>query len=170
MKLDRIIQTGILAMLCAFVGVLYLSLHDNVVKAGDRAPEFTIKADNGQTVTAKDFGGKLLILNFWATWCAPCINEVPSLNQLQRALGPDGVVVFGVSEDKDAQAYKDFLAKFGVSFLTVRDPSQSIKQKYGTLQIPETYLINRDGKVVEKVVSDADWSSERMIEHVKSLL
>ena len=70
--------------------VLYLSLHDNVVKAGDRAPDFSIQADNGKTITAHDFGGKLLILNFWATWCPPCVDEVPSLNQLQRALGPQG--------------------------------------------------------------------------------
>lgn len=170
MKLDRIIETGIGVLLCTFIGVLYLSLHDNVVKAGDRAPDFSIKADNGQTVTARDFGGKLLILNFWATWCPPCITEMPSLNKLEQTLGRDGVVVFGISEDKDPQAYKDFLAKFQVSFLTVRDPTLAIKQEYGTIQIPETYLISRDGKVVEKVVSDVDWSSERMIEHVKSLL
>src|SRR5947199_10161430 len=111
MKVNRVLEAGILAMLVAFVGVLYLSLHDNVVKAGDRAPEFSIKADNGQTISARDFGGKLLILNFWATWCPPCINEVPSLGQLQRALGPRGGVLFGVSGDEDAQAYKDFLAK-----------------------------------------------------------
>jgi hypothetical protein len=70
MKVDRILQAGILAMLCAFVGVLYLSLHDNVVKAGDKAPDFSITADNGRTVTARQFGGKLLILNFWAALCA----------------------------------------------------------------------------------------------------
>src|ERR1700750_2751442 len=114
MKVDRILETGILALLCAFVGVLYMSLHDNVVKAGDKAPSFSIKADNGRTVTARDFGGKLLILNFWATWCPPCVQEVPSLNQLQRQLGPKGLVVLGVSEDKDPQAYKDFLARFRV--------------------------------------------------------
>ena len=170
MKVDRIIEGGILAMLCAFVGVLYLSLHDNVVKAGDHAPNFSITADNGKTVTVKDFGGKLLILNFWASWCEPCVSEVPSLNQLARQLGPNGVVVLGVSEDKDPKAYQDFLTRFRVSFLTARDPSQDTKLKYGTHLIPETYLINRDGKVVEKVVSETDWSSDRMIEHVKSLL
>src|ERR1700733_8001262 len=110
MKVDRILQAGILAMLFAFVGVLYLSLHDNVVKAGDTAPGFSIKADNGRIITARDFGGKLLVLKFWATWCEPCIAEVPSLNQLQRALGPQGVVVVGVSQDEDPKAYKNFLA------------------------------------------------------------
>jgi cytochrome c biogenesis protein CcmG, thiol:disulfide interchange protein DsbE len=170
MKLDRIIQAGIAVMLCAFVGALYLSLHDNVVKAGDKAPDFSIRADNGKTITARDFGGKLLLLNFWATWCPPCISEVPALNQLQRVLGPDGVVILGVSEDEDPKAYQSFLERFHVSYLTARQPGKDIRNKYGTAQIPETYLIDRNGKVVEKVVSDADWSSERMIEHVKSLL
>src|ERR1019366_7026953 len=98
------------------------------------------------------------------------VAEVPSLNQLAKELGPDGVVVLGVSEDKDPQAYKDFLNRFRVSFLTAREPSQDVKLKYGTHLIPETYLINRNGKVVEKVVSETDWASPRMIEHVKSLL
>jgi cytochrome c biogenesis protein CcmG/thiol:disulfide interchange protein DsbE len=170
MKIDRIIEGGILAMLCAFVGVLYLSLHDNVVKVGDKAPQFTVKADNGKSVTVRDFGGKLLIVNFWATWCPPCINEVPSLNELQTALGPKGLVVLGISEDEDAQAYTDFLAKFRVSYLTVRDPSKDTKSKYGTIQIPESYLIDRNGRVVEKIVSETNWSSEQMIQHVQSLL
>ncbi|MGA2712467.1 MAG: TlpA disulfide reductase family protein [Bryobacteraceae bacterium] len=170
MKVDRILEAGIFVMLLAFVGTLYLSLHDNVVKVGDRAPDFSIQADNGKTITARDFGGKLLILNFWATWCPPCVDEVPSLNQLESALGPQGVVVLGVSEDESPQAYRDFLARFHVSYLTARQPTKDIRLKYGTLQIPETYLIDRNGKVVEKVVSEVDWSSDRMIQHVKSLL
>lgn len=170
MKVDRILEAGIVLMLFAFVGTLYLSLHDNVVKAGDRAPDFSIQADNGKTITPHDFGGKLLILNFWATWCPPCVDEVPSLNQLEAALGSQGVVVLGVSEDENPQAYKDFLDRFHVSYLTARQPTKDIRLKYGTLQIPETYLINQNGKVVEKVVSEVDWSSDRMIQHVKSLL
>ena len=152
MKVDRILQGGICVMLFAFVAVLYLSLHDNVVKAGDRAPDFSIKADNGRTITARDFGGKLLILNFWATWCEPCVDEVPSLEQLKRDLGPKGLVVLGVSEDTDAQAYRNFLSRFNVSYLTARDPDKVIKPKYGTIQIPESYLIDQNGKVVEKIV------------------
>jgi cytochrome c biogenesis protein CcmG/thiol:disulfide interchange protein DsbE len=170
MKVDRIIQTGIVAMLFAFVGVLYLSLHDNVVKAGDRAPDFSIKAENGKTISARDFGGKLLILNFWATWCEPCVQEVPSLDLLQRQLASKGLVVLGVSEDKDPQAYQEFLNRFHVSYMTARDPSVVIKPKYGTVQIPESYLIDSNGKVVEKIVGEANWSSAQMVDHVQSLL
>ncbi len=170
MKADRILQTSILVMLLAFVGVLYLSLHDNVVKAGDSAPDFSIRAENGKTVTAREFGGKLLLLNFWATWCQPCVQEIPSLDALQKELGPKGLVVLGVSVDKDQKAYTEFIKRFGISFLTARDPEQVINGKYGTLQYPESYLIDRSGKVVEKIVGQENWSAGQMVKHVKSLL
>jgi peroxiredoxin len=170
MKVDRILEAGVVAMLCVFVGVLYMSLHDNVVSVGDRAPDFSIKADNGQTLTARDFGGKLLIVNFWASWCPPCVEEGPSLGKLANILGPKGLVVLGISEDADQQAYQDFINRFGISFPTARDPSQDIKHRYGTLQIPESYFIDRNGRVVEKIVSAVDWSSEQMVQHVQSLL
>src|ERR1700758_5024769 len=124
MKTDRIIEAGLAVTFLAFFGAVYFALHDNVVKVGDKAPEFSIKADNGQTITARDFGGKLLILNFWATWCPPCVDEVPSLNQLQAALKSQGVVVLGVSEDESPQAYQTFLDRFHVSYLTARQPSK----------------------------------------------
>ena len=107
-----------------------------------RRPISASRPITARPITARDFGGKLLVLNFWATWCQPCVQEVPSLNQLQRALGPKGVVVLGVSEDKDPKAYQDFLARFHVSYLTARRPGKDIKPKYGTVQIPETYLID----------------------------
>jgi peroxiredoxin len=170
MKTDRIIEAGLAVTFLAFCGALYFSLHDNVVKVGDRAPEFSIKADNGKTITAKDFGGKLLILNFWASWCEPCVQEVPSLETLSTVLGPRGLVVLGVSQDKDPKAYQQFLDRFHVNFLTARDPGADIQTKYGTIQIPESYLIDTNGKVVEKIVSSTNWSSQQMIEHVQSLL
>jgi peroxiredoxin len=170
MKAERILQSAIVVMMAAFVGVLYLSLHDNVVKAGDRAPEFSIRTEKGKTITAREFGGKLLLLNFWATWCQPCVQEIPSLDRLSRDLAPKGLVVLGVSVDKDEKAYKEFLDRFHVTYLTGRDPDQVINGRYGTLQYPESYLIDTNGKVVEKIVGEANWSTEQMIQHVQSLL
>jgi len=80
------------------------------------------------------------------------------------------VVVLGVSIDKDPKAYKQFLEKYNVSFLTARDPDNTINSKYGTFKIPETYLINRDGKVVGKIINATNWVDDRMISYVKSLL
>ena len=167
---DRLLQAGMVAMLALFCFALYSSLHETVVNAGDKAPDFTVTADSGQTFTVHNFKGRLLLLNFWATWCAPCVEEVPSLNQLARQLGPQGLVVLGVSVDKDPNAYKNFLQHFPVSFQTARDPDEKVNLKYGTIQFPESYLIDRDGKVVEKFISAQNWASPEMIQHVQSLL
>jgi cytochrome c biogenesis protein CcmG, thiol:disulfide interchange protein DsbE len=170
MKVDRIIEAGICAMLAVFVGTLYMSLHENVVKAGDKAPDFTLHADNGRTVTPHDFGGKLLLVNFWASYCVPCVEEMPALNEMSRELGPRGLVVLAVSSDKEESAYKQFLAKNPVSFMTVLDPGKDVQTNYGTILIPESYLIDSKGKVLEKFVSSQAWASPLMIDHVQSLL
>ena len=168
--IDRALQVSIVVLLGAFAWVIYDSIYERIVQPGDRAPEFSITADNGRTITRAEFGGKLLVLNFWASYCVPCIEEVPSLDQFQRELAGQGVVVLGVSIDKNQKAYKDFLDKYNVSFLTARDPDNTINAKYGTFKIPETYLINRDGKVVGKIINATNWVDERMISYVKSLL
>jgi len=168
--IDRALQVSIVVLLGAFAWVIYDSIYERIVQPGDRAPDFSITADNGRTITRAEFGGKLLVLNFWASYCVPCIEEVPSLDQFQRQLADQGVVVLGVSIDKNQKAYKDFLGKYNVSFLTARDPDNTINAKYGTFKIPETYLINRDGKVVGKIINATNWVDDRMISYVKSLL
>ncbi len=170
MKLERIIHTLITLLLAVFVYVIFDSFHERLVVVGDSAPDFSITADNGRTITTSNFGGKLLVLNFWATWCPPCIEELPSLNAFQRQFANSGVVVLGISVDKDVKLYRDFLAKARVSFLTARDPDNKINAEYGTLKFPETYIIDARGKVVRKIISNTDWMSERMLKDVESLL
>ena len=169
-KTERVLQGLIGALLCVFVYVIFISFRDKVVGVGDSAPSFSVTADNGRRLSTTDFGGKLLVLNFWATWCVPCIEELPSLNEFQKRFADAGIVVLGVSIDKDEKAYRAFLAKTGVSFLTARDPDNTINADYGTFKVPETYLIDTRGKVVQKIVGAADWSDEKMTGYVKSLL
>ena len=170
MKLERIIQTLIALLLAVFVYVIFDSFHERIVVVGDAAPDFSITADSGRTITNTNFGGKLLVLNFWATWCPPCIEELPSLNEFQQRYANAGVVVLGISVDTDEKAYRSFLARARVSFLTARDPDKKINAEYGTLKFPETYIIDSSGKVVRKIISNTDWMSERMTKDVESLL
>ncbi|HVY93232.1 MAG TPA: TlpA disulfide reductase family protein [Bryobacteraceae bacterium] len=170
MKVDRILPAALALMMVAFCGALYHSLHETVVNAGDTAPNFSITADSGRTFTARDFGGKLLLLNFWATWCGTCIDEIPALNAMSRELAPKGLVVLGVSVDKDANAYSTFLKRFPLAYQTARDPDEKINLSYGTIQYPESYLIDQNGKVIEKFISEQPWNSPQMIQHVESLL
>ncbi len=169
-RTDRILQVSIGVCLAAFVYVIFLSLHEHIVQVDDTAPDFSITADNGRTITPASFGGKLLVLNFWATWCATCIEELPSLDEFQREFAGSGVVVLGVSVDKDEKAYRRFLERARVSFPTARDPENKINSEYGTFKIPETYIINRDGKVLMKIVSSTNWTDDKMTGYVKSVL
>ena len=169
-KLERVIQTTIALLLCVFVYVIFDSFYERIVVVGDSAPDFSITADNGRTITPSNFGGKLLVLNFWATWCPPCIEELPSLIEFQQRFAKSGVVVLGLSVDKDEKAYREFLSRARVSFLTARDPDNKINADYGTFKFPETYIIDGRGKVLRKIISAQNWMSERVISDVESLL
>jgi thiol-disulfide isomerase/thioredoxin len=119
-------------------------------------------------VSVPNFGGKLLVLNFWASWCPPCVQETPSLSQFAQQFADKGVVVLAVSVDKDEKAYRAFLQRFRPSFLTARD--FKVHEDYGTFMYPETYFINPEGKVIRKIAEAADWSDPQLQQFVSSLL
>lgn len=167
-KIDRLLRASIGLLVVLFVYTIYAAIREHVVFAGDTAPEFTIKTDSGREVSVPNFGGKLLVLNFWASWCPPCVEETPSLSKFAQEYGAKGVVVLGVSVDRDEKAYRAFLQKFKPAFLTVRD--SDIHEDYGTFMYPETYFIDSTGKVVKKLAEPADWMSQGVKEYVNSLL
>jgi peroxiredoxin len=169
-KTERVLRLAIVVLTVVFVFVLAGTLHERIITVGDSAPDFSIKADNGQSVSASSFGGKLLVLNFWATWCPPCVEETPSLSRFAAQLAPSGVVVLGISVDKDEKQYRDFVARYRPAFLTARDPQAKINADFGTFKYPETYVISASGKVLRKFISDQPWDSDKMISDIKSLL
>jgi cytochrome c biogenesis protein CcmG/thiol:disulfide interchange protein DsbE len=169
-KTDRILL-GILAVL--FAGFLYTirnSFEQRIVGKGDSAPGFSVTTDSGKRISRSDFGGKLLILNFWATWCPPCVEELPSLHQFAQQVGDSGVVVLGVSIDKNEQNYKRFLQRNRVAFETARDPEANIAAEYGTFKWPETYVIGKDGKVLQKYIGPVEWTDPKVIASIKEML
>jgi cytochrome c biogenesis protein CcmG/thiol:disulfide interchange protein DsbE len=133
---------------------------------GRMAPEFVV-SDGTQTVDLDKLRGKVVVLNLWATWCAPCIQELPSLMELQREL--PNVVIVGVSSDQDDAVYRQFLERRHVDFMTVRDGSERINALYGTAQIPETYVIDRQGVLRRKFVSAQDWTSPEIVKYLRTL-
>src|SRR4051794_7487494 len=167
-KTDRLLRGGIVLLSAVLVFFIYSGIHERVVVAGDTAPEFTIRADNGRTVSLPNFGGKLLVLNFWATWCPPCVQETPSLSQFAAKYAGKGVVVLGVSVDRDEKAYRAFLQKFSPAFMTARE--SKLHEEYGTFMYPETYIIDSKGKVLQKLAEPADWMDPKVTQFIDSLL
>jgi peroxiredoxin len=169
-KIDQFLKTGIGVLLAVLVFVIYISIHEHIVNVGDSAPDFAVTADNGRKITPSDFGGRLLVLNFWATWCQPCVEELPSLDQFAKDMAPSGVVVLGVSMDTNPKLYSDFLSRTHVSFMTARDPGAKISADYGTFKYPESYIIDSQGKVVQKIIGATNWTDGSMLNAVKSFL
>ena len=169
-RLDRLLLALIAVLAVALVWVVSGTLQPRVVKAGDRAPDFKITTDDGRTVTRTNFGGKVLVLNFWASWCAPCVSEAPSLEAFERQMGPQGVVVLGVSIDTNEKRYRQFLERFHITFPTARDPEANLSASYGTFLIPETYVIDSTGQVREKIISDQNWMAPDFVARVKAML
>jgi peroxiredoxin len=169
-KNERILHILILASIAALGFVIADTLRDKTVKVGDTAPNFSVRTEGGLQLSRDSFGGKVLILNFWATWCPPCIEETPSLNALAKEYGPKGVVVLGVSIDKSEEKYKRFLQRFGIGFPMTRDADHKLADIYGTYQFPETYIIDSNGKVVQKVISNTNWNGPEIKNFLDGLL
>lgn len=169
MSTNSLLRGALVALTLGFVGLIAFSLRDTSAKEGSAAPEFSVKTDGGEQVTAASFGGKVLVLNFWATWCPPCIQEIPSLNAFQKRFAGSGVKVVAISIDKNQRKYQNFLQHVRVSFDTAWDPAADISARYGTFQIPETYII-KNGRVMKKFPEGKDWSSPDVTAYVKALL
>ena len=136
---------------------------------GKPAPDFTVK-DSDRSVTLSQYRGKTVVLNFWATWCPPCIEEMPSLVAMQAQL-KDKVVVLAVSTDESESAYKKFIVERGITptVLTVRDAQQTSNTLYGTFRYPETYVIDSNGVLKRKFIGPVEWTKPEIIEYLTKL-
>ena len=134
---------------------------------GSTAPDFTIK-DSDRTVSLHDLRGKPVVLNFWASYCVPCIKEMPSLVELQQEMGSK-ITVLAVSVDEDQAKYHKFLRDHNINLLTVWDPEKKSSDLYGTVQFPETYIIDAAGRVRRKMWNAVDFANPDVIDYLSKL-
>ena len=133
---------------------------------GEVAPDFTV-SDGTSSVHLADYRGKVVLLNFWWTQCAPCIQEMPGLLDLHHER-PD-LAILAVSIDEDADTYRHFVDRHHVDLITVRDPTESAAQLYHTEGWPETYVISRKGVILRKFVGDPGWSNPEIRAYLQGL-
>jgi thiol-disulfide isomerase/thioredoxin len=133
---------------------------------GSTAPDFTV-TDGPRSVTLSHLRGHIVLLNFWATWCAPCIEEIPSLESLQKQMPQ--IKVLAVSTDRDNDAYNQFMTEHQLGFDNIRDASWHSNLLYGTQMFPETYIIDRNGVVRRRFIGPVDWASPAIMDYLKKL-
>jgi cytochrome c biogenesis protein CcmG/thiol:disulfide interchange protein DsbE len=163
---DRRYKTSLLLAALLLAGCQRGSVPDLV---GRPAPDFTVR-DSDRSVTLSQLRGKTVVLNFWATWCPPCVEEMPSLIAMQTRL-KDKVVVLAVSTDEDEKAYQEFLVKHGLTptLMTVRDGAQTSSALYGTYRYPETFVIDGSGVLRRKFIGPVDWTKPEIVEYLSRL-
>ncbi|MDH4043436.1 MAG: TlpA family protein disulfide reductase [Gemmatimonadota bacterium] len=129
------------------------------IEPGTRAPDYEVLSVTGDdTVRVSDFRGEVVLLNVWATWCGPCEQEMPSMERLQREMGPQGLRVVAISVDQgDVKDVREWVAERNLSFTVLHDPSGRIQQVYQTTGVPESFVLDRRGVIVKKIIGATEW-------------
>jgi peroxiredoxin len=148
------------------------AIHPGTVAAGKMAANFNLKDLKGDPVSLSGLRGKVVFLNVWATWCAPCIEEMPSIESLYKEFRNDkDFVVLAVSQDIDgSKMVTPFVEKNGLQFTVLLDPANDVGEAYGVNGIPETFIIGRDGRIVAHHVGPYDWSNRDIRDALQELI
>lgn len=142
-----------------------------VADLGDLAPDFTLSDLSGKTFTLADLRGKVVLVNFWATWCPPCRAEMPSMEKLNRLLEGEEFVMLAVNvEANGRQTVPQFLEKSPHSFPVLLDEEGVVQKKYGVYKFPETFVVRKDGIIDDKVIGAIDWAHPETVAYFKDLL
>lgn len=140
-------------------------------RLGKPVADFSLPNLQGETVSLSSLKGKVVFLNVWATWCQPCIEEMPAIQSLHDQLQPRGLEVLTVSIDPlGSQIVTPFVKKYGLSFPVLLDMKSHIQKLYGTAGVPESFIIDKNGRLVEKVVGPRDWSHPKILTMFQRLL
>ena len=135
-------------------------------QTGQPAPDFTV-SDGAATVHLASYRGRVVLLNFWASWCGPCMEEIPSLLELHHQ--QPGLAIVAISIDEDPEAYNRALVRHRMDLITVRDPGQKAARLYHSTMWPESYVIDRQGVIRRKFIGAQDWSSPEIRAYLKGL-
>jgi cytochrome c biogenesis protein CcmG, thiol:disulfide interchange protein DsbE len=172
--LKRKLTTGLVLLFIAGLLILFArpDYRQGEPSIRGRTPKDFAMTLDGKPTRLSDLRGKVVLLNFWATWCPPCVEEAPSLNALQQRIAPLGGTVLGVNVgiNDEQDAYEKFLADYRIAFPTFRDSTLKLAASYGTIAYPETYVIDRKGRLDRKIVGPQDWTSREMMTYLDSLL
>jgi peroxiredoxin len=154
--------------------VLGLKLSPDIfpVEVGTRAPAFrALDLATGDTVTMDDLRGQVVLLNIWATWCAPCREEMPSMQRLHEELGPQGQRIVAVSIDEaDSSTVTAFQRQFGLTFQILHDRARLIERDYQTTGVPESFVLDRTGRIQKRVIGAASWDAPVNKDLIRRLL
>jgi peroxiredoxin len=171
----------IIIVLAVAVGVVFVALQQKksfhripgpaVLEEGRPAPDFTLPGLDGESVSLSDYRGKVVLLNIWATWCLPCVAEMPSMEKLYNQLKGDPFEILAVSIDTaGTSAVAPFMRKHRLTFPVLIDTQGITRIVYNTTGVPESFIINKQGLLAKKIIGPLDWASSDVLKYFQELL
>lgn len=140
------------------------------VVAGEPAPDFQLEDTEGRQVSLSALRGKVVLVNFWATWCPPCIEEMPSMERLNEVMSGDDFVMLAINvEENGRSVVPAFLKRTPYTFPILYDDKGLVHKSYGVFKFPESFIILKDGTVAEKIIGPLNWSNPDTIAYLKGL-
>jgi len=141
------------------------------LRVGDSAPNFTLPGLDGKMVSLSDHRGHVVLVNIWATWCPPCVDEMPSMEKLYQELKNENFEILAISIDAFGEkAVAPFMKKYNLSFPALMDPDGTVKTLFQTTGVPESFIINQEGILIEKVIGPRDWATPPVVGFFRNLL
>jgi peroxiredoxin len=175
-KIDyRAIILVVLAVILMVVLFLLKQNNPNLkyspLRVGQPAPDFTLPGLDGKMVSLSDYRGHVVLVNAWATWCPPCVDEMPSMEDLYKELKGENFEILAVSIDAiGTKAVAPFMKKYNLTFPALLDPAGTIKTLYHTTGIPESFIINKQGILVEKIIGPRNWAAPEGFRYFRDLI
>ncbi len=134
------------------------------------AKEFTLKDITNKKVNLKDFKGKVVMLNFWATWCGPCREEMPSMEKLYRQFKDKGFVILAVASGEEVNSVNKFIKQYNLTFPALIDSDYKVSDNYKVWALPTTYFVNSSGQIIGKAQGGREWDTKQAAQYITSLL
>ena len=182
MKVKLINHKSVIIVIVLVLGItllIFLKLKESELLSSDAvklevgkpAPDFTFPDLDGKTISLSDYIGKVVLVNIWATWCRPCIDEMPSMEKLYQEFNQDDFEILAVSIDAlGAGVVKPFMQTYNLTFPALLDPEGTIKPAYQVTGVPESFIINQQGVLTKKIIGAADWSSPDVVRFFRDLI
>ncbi len=149
----------------------YKSVKQVRIEVGLPAPDFTFPGINGKMVSLSDYRGKVVPVNIWATWCPPCVDEMPSMEKLYQKLKGENFEILAVSINSlGLKAVAPFMKKHKLTFPALIDPERPIRISYKTTGVPESFIIDKDGILVKKIIGPLDWAHPEILRFFHDLI
>ena len=181
MQEKQINYRAVILLLLIIAGLLVLlllkrdrSFYNSVkivpVEVGLPAPDFTFPDINGKNISLSDYKGKVVLINIWATWCSSCVDEMPSMEKLYQKLKSENFEILAVSIDSvGAKVVAPFMKKYKLTFPALMDTAGTIRISYRTTGVPESFIVDKDGILVKKIIGPLDWTTPEIFHFIQNL-